>query len=65
VQNDKFAISNKYLEKAVYSASTLKKKNAKESIGERGGVNVIEANEIADGVISFMKDSIKKNFKRN
>ena len=63
--NDKFAISNKYLEKAVYSASTLKKKNAKESIGERGGVNVIEANEIADGVISFMKDSIKKNIKRS
>jgi superfamily I DNA and/or RNA helicase len=63
--NDKFAISNKYLEKAMYSASTLKKKNAKESIGERGGVNIIEANEIADGVISFMKESVKKNIKRS
>ena len=63
--NDKFAISNKYLEKAMYSASTLKKKNAKESIGERGGVNIIEANEIADGVVSFMKESVKKNIKRS
>ena len=63
--NDTFAIKNQYLNKAIYSASTLKKKNAKESIGERGGVNVIEANEIADGVISFMKDSVKKNIKRS
>ena len=63
--NDNFAISNKYLKKAIYSASTLKKKNAKESIGERGGVNIIEANEIADGVVSFMKESVKKNIKRS
>jgi superfamily I DNA and/or RNA helicase/very-short-patch-repair endonuclease len=63
--NDKFAIKNNYLKKAIYSASTLKKKNAKESIGERGGVNIIEANEIADGVIAFMRESIKKNIKRS
>ena len=59
--NDKFAIENNYLEKAIYSASSIKKKNAKDSIGERGGVNILEANEIADSVVSFMKESIKKS----
>ena len=63
--NDKFAIENNYLEKAIYSASSIKKKNAKDSIGERGGVNILEANEIADSVVSFMKDSIKKKLKRS
>ena len=63
--NDKFAITNNYLEKAIYSASTIKKKNARESIGERGGVNILEANEIADVVVSFMKESIKKKLKRS
>ena len=63
--NDKFAIENNYLEKAIYSASSIKKKNAKDSIGERGGVNILEANEIADSVVSFMKESIKKKLKRS
>ena len=63
--NDNFAIQNNYLKKAIYSASTQKKKNNKDSIGERGGVNIIEANEIADGVVNFMKDTIKKNTKKS
>ena len=45
--SDKFAIKNNYLENAVYTASITKKKNDKNSIKERGGVNVIEANKIS------------------
>ena len=63
--NDKFAIKNNYISKAIYSASSTKKKNAKDSIGERGGVNILEANEIADRVIEFMKESIKKSINRS
>ena len=40
------AIKNNYISKAVYSPSTIKKKNKKESIGERGGVNILEANSL-------------------
>lgn len=63
--NDEFAIKNNYLEKAIYSASIKKKGNNKDSIGERGGVNILEANEIADGVVKFMKESIKKKIKKS
>jgi len=55
--NDEFAIKNNYLKKAIYSAST--QNNNTDTIGQRGGVNIIEANEIADGVVNFMKDTIK------
>lgn len=62
---DSFAIKNNYIEKAIYSASSIKKHNNRESIGERGGVNILEANEISDVVIDFMKNSIRKNTNRS
>ena len=63
--HDNFAIKNNYISKAVYSPSTIKKKNKKEFIGERGGVNILEANSIADAVVEFMKNSIKKSKRKS
>ena len=63
--SDKFAIKNNYLENAVYTASITKKKNDKNSIKERGGVNVIEANKISDAVVNFMKNSVKQSNKKS
>ena len=63
--NDKFAITNNYIEKAIYTASTSNKKRKDKNVAERAGVNILEANVISDSVIEFMKTSVKKSIKRS
>ena len=54
-----FAINYHYIDNAVYQAR-VKEGNAGDRT-TKGGVNVLEANKIATGVINFMKGCVKQN----
>ncbi len=54
--NDQFAIKNNYIDDGIYTARSA---NEAQTIRERAGVNIIEANKISERVISFMKQCVK------
>tara|TARA_B110000971_G_C20034300_1_gene513277 strand:- start:136 stop:4524 length:4389 start_codon:yes stop_codon:yes gene_type:complete len=56
--NAEFAVKNNYVDKALYQARV--KDNLAGEKKSKGGVNVLEASKISDGVINFMKECFKK-----
>ena len=61
--NDQFAIKNNYINGNY--AARVKSESTTVNKRERGGVNLIESEEISKGVIKFMKDCIQNKNKKS